>query len=158
MGNSESLVCRDEHPTERVNGPSSLILALAVENAELHQQLAIAQDMLMETAIDAGQLHARVEALGAERDAWRAEAERLAARGARTACSRDGSTSACYSPRLPAGASAVFATPYGATAGEHAVTGEGEPVPLPTSVTPRPGGRVRVEWQRKGPSAPAMAY
>jgi hypothetical protein len=39
--------------------------------------LAAAQDMLMETAIDAGHLHARIESVQAERDAWRAEAERL---------------------------------------------------------------------------------
>ena len=62
-----------------------LVLALAVENAELRQQLAAAQDMLIETAIDAGHLHARLEAMQAERDAWRAETEQLAARGARTA-------------------------------------------------------------------------
>lgn len=62
-----------------------LVLALAVENAELRQQLAAAQDMLIETAIDAGHLHARLEAMQAERDAWRAEAERLAARDLRTA-------------------------------------------------------------------------
>ena len=63
----------------------SLVLTLAVENAELRQQLAAAQDMLMETAIDAGHLHARLEAMQAERDAWRAKAERLAARGSKTA-------------------------------------------------------------------------
>ena len=62
-----------------------LVLALAVENAELRQQLAAAQDLLVETAIDAGHLHARLEATQAELDAWRAETERLAARGARTA-------------------------------------------------------------------------
>ncbi|ACB28283.1 hypothetical protein [Methylobacterium radiotolerans] len=45
---------------------AALLLALAAENAELHQQLAAAQGMLMETAIDAGRLHARIEA---ERDA-----------------------------------------------------------------------------------------
>lgn len=61
-----------------------LLLALATENAELRQQLANAQDLLVETAIDAGQLHARIEALQVEltevrdrRDAWRAEAMRL---------------------------------------------------------------------------------
>ncbi|WP_336491040.1 hypothetical protein [Methylobacterium nigriterrae] len=64
------------------------ILALATENAELRGQLADAQDLLVETAIDAGQMHARIEALEArlaqaerERDAWRAEAGR-AERGA----------------------------------------------------------------------------
>ena len=39
---------------------------------------------MMETAIDAGHLHARIEAVQAERDAWRAEAERLARRNAGT--------------------------------------------------------------------------
>jgi hypothetical protein len=62
---------------------AALLLALATENAELRQQLAAAQDMLMETAIDAGHLHARIEAVQAERDAWRAEVERLQARSAR---------------------------------------------------------------------------
>ncbi|WP_267428281.1 hypothetical protein [Methylobacterium sp. GC_Met_2] len=59
---------------------AALLLALAAENTELRQQLAAAQDMLMETAIDAGHLHARIEEVQAERDAWRAEAERLSAR------------------------------------------------------------------------------
>jgi len=59
---------------------AALLLALATENAELRQQLATAQDMLMETAIDAGQLHARIEKVQDERDAWRAEAGRLGAR------------------------------------------------------------------------------
>ncbi|ACB28403.1 hypothetical protein [Methylobacterium radiotolerans] len=58
---------------------AALLLVLATENAELRQQLGAAQDMLMETAIDAGHLHARLEVLQAERDAWRAEAERLQA-------------------------------------------------------------------------------
>ena len=62
---------------------AALLLALATENAELRQQLAAAQDMLMETAIDAGHLHARIEAVQAERDAWRAEVERVQARSAR---------------------------------------------------------------------------
>ena len=53
-----------------------ILLTLATENAELREQLAAAQDMLLETAIDAGSLHAQVEALMAERDAWRHEAER----------------------------------------------------------------------------------
>lgn len=55
---------------------AALLLVLAAENAELREQLAAAQDMLMETAIDAGHLHACVEALQVERDAWRAEAEK----------------------------------------------------------------------------------
>lgn len=62
---------------------TALLVALARENADLQQQLASAQDMLMETAIDAGNLHALIEAVRAERDAWRAEAERLGARATR---------------------------------------------------------------------------
>ena len=56
---------------------TALLLALATENAELRQQLASAQDMLVETAIDAGNMHALVEAMSTERDAWQEEAERL---------------------------------------------------------------------------------
>ena len=37
---------------------TALLVALADENAELRQQLASAQDMLVETAIDAGNMHA----------------------------------------------------------------------------------------------------
>lgn len=48
---------------------AAILLTMAAENAELRAQLAAAQDMLMETAIDAGQMHARVEALQVERDA-----------------------------------------------------------------------------------------
>ncbi|MCJ2124168.1 hypothetical protein [Methylobacterium sp. J-077] len=54
---------------------TALLVAIARENAELRQQLATAQDMLMESAIDAGNLHALIEAVQAERDAWREEAE-----------------------------------------------------------------------------------
>ncbi len=72
---------------------AALLLALATENAELRQQLATAQDMLMETAIDAGHLHARIEALQVERDAWQAEAERLARRP-RAPCERSHRTAA----------------------------------------------------------------
>ncbi|MCJ2064116.1 hypothetical protein MKK63_15540 [Methylobacterium sp. J-088] len=49
---------------------AALLLVLATENAELRQQLAAAQDMLMETAIDAGHLHTRIEAVQDEWDAW----------------------------------------------------------------------------------------
>ena len=62
-----------------------LLLAVAVQNAELREQLGAAQNLLLETAIEAGQLHARLEALQIERDAWRAEAERRAGRRARSA-------------------------------------------------------------------------
>ena len=64
---------------------AALLLALAIENTELRQQLAAAQDMLMETAIDAGHLHARIEAVQDERDAWQEEAERLQAQVMRRA-------------------------------------------------------------------------
>lgn len=64
---------------------AGLILALATENAALRRQLADAQDLLIETAIDAGRLHARLEAVQAERDTWRAEAARLAGSEALTA-------------------------------------------------------------------------
>ena len=46
-----------------------LLLALASENAELRPELAAAQDMLVETAIDAENMHALVEAVRTERDA-----------------------------------------------------------------------------------------
>ena len=62
---------------------TALLVALARENADLREQLALAQDMLMETAIDAGNLHALIEAVQSERDAWRQEAERLQTRSAR---------------------------------------------------------------------------
>lgn len=64
---------------------AALLLALATENAELRQQLGTIQDLLMETAIDAGHLHARIEAVTAERDAWREEAGRLRASAKRIA-------------------------------------------------------------------------
>ena len=48
---------------------AAILLTLVTENSELREQLASAQDMLMETAIDAGHLHARIEALQAERRA-----------------------------------------------------------------------------------------
>lgn len=56
------------------------LATVATENAELREQLTTSQDLLMETAIDGGQLHARIEAVQAEREAWRKEAERLGAR------------------------------------------------------------------------------
>ena len=77
------LACRVVHSgTGMDDTKGSLLLAMAVEIAELRQQLAEAQDLLVETAIDAGHLHAKIESLEAElteardeRDAWRAEAE-----------------------------------------------------------------------------------
>ena len=45
---------------------ATLILALATENAELRAQMAEAQDMLVETAVDAGEMHAENEALRAK--------------------------------------------------------------------------------------------
>jgi septal ring factor EnvC (AmiA/AmiB activator) len=69
---------------------ATLILALALENAELRGQLAEAQDLLVETAVDAGELHARIAEIQvevsearSERDAWRLEAERRSGATAR---------------------------------------------------------------------------
>lgn len=71
---------------------AALILALAAENAKLCRQLASAQELLVSTAVEAGDLHASVEVLRSEltearaaRDAWRDEAERLVGWGVRTA-------------------------------------------------------------------------
>lgn len=56
------------------------------KNAELRAQLAETQEHCIELAVDAGELHARIEALQTElaaarieRDAWRAKAEHLRA-------------------------------------------------------------------------------
>ncbi|MCJ2074114.1 hypothetical protein MKK68_00355 [Methylobacterium sp. E-016] len=64
---------------------TALVLALATENAELRVALAEAQELLIETAVDAGEMHARVEELQAElavartdRDAWLIRARRQA--------------------------------------------------------------------------------
>ena len=51
---------------------TALLVALARENADLREQLASAQDMLMETAIDAGNLHALIEAVRADCNVRRA--------------------------------------------------------------------------------------
>lgn len=71
-------------PAASEGASAALIPALTREIEALRQQLGSAQDRLVETAIEAGELHARIEALGAElaetragRNAWRAEAERL---------------------------------------------------------------------------------
>lgn len=61
---------------------SAEFLAVVIENAELRQALAEAQDQCVELAVDAGELHAEIEALRArlakverDRDRWRTEAE-----------------------------------------------------------------------------------
>jgi regulator of replication initiation timing len=54
--------------------PDAHHLALELEVAELRQQLAAAQDMLVETAADAGRLHAENTALRDELARMRAEA------------------------------------------------------------------------------------
>lgn len=61
----------------------SEMLTLATENAELRLQLAETQEQCIELAVDAGELHAQIEALQVElaqtrrdRDAWRSEATR----------------------------------------------------------------------------------
>ena len=64
---------------------TALVLALATENAELRAALAEAQELLIETAVDAGEMHARLEevqreltAACADRDAWMIRARRQA--------------------------------------------------------------------------------
>ncbi len=52
---------------------AALILALSTENAELRAQLAEAQELLIETAVDAGEMHAEVEALRAQIAALQAD-------------------------------------------------------------------------------------
>ena len=76
----------------RETDPAAVMAALAIENAELQRQLASAQDLLVESAIEIGDLRVCVDALHSElveaqatRDAWRDEAERLVGWGARTA-------------------------------------------------------------------------
>ncbi|KQP77452.1 hypothetical protein [Methylobacterium sp. Leaf117] len=61
---------------------SADFLAIAIENAELRQQLADVQDQCVELAVDADEQHAENEALRhrlaqaeKDRDAWRREAE-----------------------------------------------------------------------------------
>jgi len=50
-----------------------LLLTLATENAELRAHLAEVQDQCVELAVDAGELHAEVEALRRELAEMRAE-------------------------------------------------------------------------------------
>lgn len=59
-------------------------LAVVVENAELRASLAEVQDQCIDLAVDAGEMHSENTALRAQlaqaerdRDAWRAEAERV---------------------------------------------------------------------------------
>jgi chromosome segregation ATPase len=52
------------------------ILTLAIENAELRAQLAVAQEQCVELAVDAGELHAELEALRQEVSELRAERDR----------------------------------------------------------------------------------
>ncbi|MFJ7441665.1 hypothetical protein ACIQW5_29240 [Methylorubrum thiocyanatum] len=70
--------------TDEIFMPEALsadLLILIAENAELRLQLAELQDQLVETAVDAGELHIEIQTLRAqlaavehERDDWRAEA------------------------------------------------------------------------------------
>ena len=76
---------------------STLLLALAAENADLREQLASAQDMLAETAIDAGNMHALVEATRTERDAWR----EAASSNVGTAYARVVDLASSFSMRVP---------------------------------------------------------
>lgn len=68
-------------PDER----DQIIRALVLKVAELRGQLAEAQDMLVEAAVDAGELHGRIgvlrdelETVRRDRDAWCAAAQRQA--------------------------------------------------------------------------------
>ena len=65
-----------------------LIFALSTENAGLRAQLAEVQDQCVELAVDAGELHAELMLLRrdladarADRDGWRAAAERYRSTG-----------------------------------------------------------------------------
>ena len=64
---------------------AAVILALATEIAELRAALAEAQELLIETAVDAGEMHTRLEEVErelamarADRDAWMIRARRQA--------------------------------------------------------------------------------
>ena len=52
---------------------AAVILALSTEKAELRAALAEAQELLIETAVDAGELHGRIEELQAELAKMRVE-------------------------------------------------------------------------------------
>ena len=58
-------------------GPEADLLTLAVENAELRLELAEAQEQCIELAVNAGELHAEVEALRMQLAAMEAEREAL---------------------------------------------------------------------------------
>ncbi|CAA2145629.1 hypothetical protein [Methylobacterium bullatum] len=69
----------------------NVVLAVSVENSELRAQLAEVQEQCIELAVDAGELHAEIEALRrelvevrAERDAWQSRCERAACGSQRT--------------------------------------------------------------------------
>lgn len=66
-------------------------LDVVSQNVELRLELAEAQDQCIELAVDAGELHAEIEALRrelvdvrAERDAWQSRCERAACGSQRT--------------------------------------------------------------------------
>ena len=71
--------------TEARSGSDLTVLVLVAENVELRQQLAEAQELLVEMAVDAGDLQAEIECLRrqvaeahADRDGWRTHAMRHA--------------------------------------------------------------------------------
>lgn len=75
-------ISRAEDGMTNTDQRSADFLAIAIENAELRQQLADVQDQCVKLAVDAGEQHAENEALRhrlaqaeRDRDAWRTEAE-----------------------------------------------------------------------------------
>lgn len=73
---------------------------LAAENRELREQLAAAQDMLVEIAIDSGHLHTRIEQLQDELRIVRAERDALlAGAGRRSAPAARGPSTTHPTPR-----------------------------------------------------------
>ncbi|MCJ2008079.1 hypothetical protein MKK60_13480 [Methylobacterium sp. J-092] len=67
-----------------------MVVALATENAELRAALAEAQELLIETAVDAGEMHARIEVLQAEVTTLRTERDAIAFSGQRRPLARRG--------------------------------------------------------------------
>ncbi|RYY07816.1 hypothetical protein [Methylobacterium sp. WL6] len=64
---------------------TALVVALATENVELRAALAEAQELLIKTAVDTGEMHAKLEEVQreltvarADRDAWMIRARRQA--------------------------------------------------------------------------------